>query len=676
MKYIVFIFLFISFASYGQSSLPLGSSNPAINNKIKGSLEVDNNVKFPNLPAADENDAFLMMHSDGTVGYGNDQNFFKLASDSTGNGGYGTRRWVDSLVSATSGTVIDSAYFASKHYADSINALNTLQVVTDRDSVTTHKITATKFLANGTTDSGSPDAGIKTTGTITSNSGSHAFRDERVIGGSSTTGFNSYDAAAKVSSSISADFTNTHIVAFQDRIKAENSSNLGIQYGFYSEQSRNNGHTDSFFCFESSKMGGTGTVSVGYGYHAREMGSNVGLRFAFRSEGDGFSSFQGKTAIGLTSRLDTPVEMLDVRGNGRFTNDIKFYHNSNTGTLTTTTLTGSRTYTLQDASGTIAFTSDITSTDTSSLSTRIDARIKYTDTSASWFATRNYVATNYAPISGSANYLWNGLSTQLNAKLVLGVAPADTFTPLVVNKMTDNPSWAVSSSGTKNTLDLFGNTGTYIRVAYASNTNNGNYLQVFRALGSNASPSAITNNSHLFAIDVYGYDGTASREVGWLYWRATENWNSTSRGNKVIIGHNINGTTTLRDAFVAQGTGVISLNPTNVAQPVVIGGSASSATGASLEVNGGIYSLSGTVTAQKLAIAAGTNKAIDVAALSGGTVTVNNTSVTASSRIFVTGQSCSNCGAYYVTSIVAGTSFVINSTNASDASTVAYWIMN
>ena len=70
------------------------------------------------------------------------------------------------------------------------------------------------------------------------------------------------------------------------------------------------------------------------------------------------------------------------------------------------------------------------------------------------------------------------------------------------------------------------------------------------------------------------------------------------------------------------------------------------------------------------------NSSMYTATLSSGTVTVSNTSVTANSKIFVTAQTCTSCGTYSIGTITAGTSFVINSTNVSDASTIAYWIIN
>ena len=84
------------------------------------------------------------------------------------------------------------------------------------------------------------------------------------------------------------------------------------------------------------------------------------------------------------------------------------------------------------------------------------------------------------------------------------------------------------------------------------------------------------------------------------------------------------------------------------------------------------------ITAGKIAITTGSNKAVGQATLSGGTVTVSNTLVTASSLIFISdaGGTITNLGFLSVGTITAGTSFVINSSNVLDASTVNWMIIN
>lgn len=75
----------------------------------------------------------------------------------------------------------------------------------------------------------------------------------------------------------------------------------------------------------------------------------------------------------------------------------------------------------------------------------------------------------------------------------------------------------------------------------------------------------------------------------------------------------------------------------------------------------------------------GTNATAGVSTLASGTVTVSTTAAAAIAAAGAAGdvivlvlQSCSSCGTLSVGTVTPGTSFVINSTNASDASKV-YW---
>jgi len=75
----------------------------------------------------------------------------------------------------------------------------------------------------------------------------------------------------------------------------------------------------------------------------------------------------------------------------------------------------------------------------------------------------------------------------------------------------------------------------------------------------------------------------------------------------------------------------------------------------------------------------GTNATAGVVTLTSGTATVNTTAITALAApgaagavVVLASQSCSSCGSLSIGTVTAGTSFVINSTNASDASKV-YW---
>lgn len=89
--------------------------------------------------------------------------------------------------------------------------------------------------------------------------------------------------------------------------------------------------------------------------------------------------------------------------------------------------------------------------------------------------------------------------------------------------------------------------------------------------------------------------------------------------------------------------------------------------------------LSLTAAGNKISIATGTNASVGTATLVGGTVTVSTTAVTASSKIFLTDATTgvlTNIGTPTVGTIVAGTSFVINSSNVLDSSAVNWLVIN
>ncbi len=81
-------------------------------------------------------------------------------------------------------------------------------------------------------------------------------------------------------------------------------------------------------------------------------------------------------------------------------------------------------------------------------------------------------------------------------------------------------------------------------------------------------------------------------------------------------------------------------------------------------------------TGKGLTIKSGSNCKVGTAVLVGGTVTVANTSVTASSLILLTVQLTGGVqGNLSIGTVTAGTSFIINSNNVADTSTVGYMIV-
>ncbi len=78
-----------------------------------------------------------------------------------------------------------------------------------------------------------------------------------------------------------------------------------------------------------------------------------------------------------------------------------------------------------------------------------------------------------------------------------------------------------------------------------------------------------------------------------------------------------------------------------------------------------------------ISIKEGTNAAMGIGTLSGGTLVISNTRVTANSRIFLTDQggTVTNLGSLYISARTAGTSFTVSSSNVLDASTFAWVIL-
>jgi hypothetical protein len=87
-------------------------------------------------------------------------------------------------------------------------------------------------------------------------------------------------------------------------------------------------------------------------------------------------------------------------------------------------------------------------------------------------------------------------------------------------------------------------------------------------------------------------------------------------------------------------------------------------------------SLAIAVAGQGLQIKEGSNAKMGVATLSGGTIVVPTTAVTANSRVFLTAQTSGAApGALRVSARTAGTSFTITSTSGTDTSIVAWMLV-
>lgn len=137
--------------------------------------------------------------------------------------------------------------------------------------------------------------------------------------------------------------------------------------------------------------------------------------------------------------------------------------------------------------------------------------------------------------------------------------------------------------------------------------------------------------------------------------------------------------------------GTVWVNKTTGAAYILTFVAAGAATWTSIAATAGSFTTvtsAGTITAtngnlvlgtagNKLSIATGANASLGTAVLVAGTVTVSTTAVTANSKIFLTcGVVGGTQGILSVGTIVAGTSFVINSSNAADTSSINWIIFN
>lgn len=167
--------------------------------------------------------------------------------------------------------------------------------------------------------------------------------------------------------------------------------------------------------------------------------------------------------------------------------------------------------------------------------------------------------------------------------------------------------------------------------------------------------------------------------------------NNTSGSTVTFANTNTGNSATL---YRGAGTGVMAMRPgtdsTGAFQLQQSGGTAyatfdstnkrmhvggSSAPTDTLQVTG---NLNLDTAGNKIKITTGSNASAGTGTLSGGTVTISTTAVTASSLIFVTdtATTLTNVGSLSANTIVAGTSFNVTSTNVLDSSTFNWFLIN
>jgi hypothetical protein len=218
---------------------------------------------------------------------------------------------------------------------------------------------------------------------------------------------------------------------------------------------------------------------------------------------------------------------------------------------------------------------------------------------------------------------------------------------------------------------------------------------VFANLGTPA------NGTIVYCSDCTQASPTASGGTGAVVRRENGAWNGNPSGGGLsglstnTIPKATSATTIGNSSIVETSAGVFTLGGAgftinSVGNPASIGGNGNSLNiGANAGGSAVVISTNTTVVSVNsaglslqgvgmgLLFKSGSNARFGTGTLSGGTLAVANTSITANSFVFVQdtgGGVIANIGALYVASQTAGVGFTVSSSNAIDTSTFRYWI--
>jgi hypothetical protein len=287
-----------------------------------------------------------------------------------------------------------------------------------------------------------------------------------------------------------------------------------------------------------------------------------------------------------------------------------------------------------------------------------------------------------------SNYFNGGFATQVRAAQTTGLTGNGTVTTALVPLA----NWSVSNSKlsstgvsgmnwdtTNNALNI--NTSTQ-QSSYKLNVLGATNLS--GAYSSFALPVTI-NNTTASSNSISGMNlllaGTNKASI----FVTPSNYSIANQQNAFVIGGNVTGNKLVLIANNQNSTGAAiefyNQNGGGSATPAMkIVGAGRTLLNTNTDDGVNMLQVDGSVSLKtagnKINITTGTNASVGTATLSSGTVTISTTAVTASSIILLTYQSCSSCGTPYISAKTAGTSFVITSSNGSDASIIAYQIIN
>lgn len=296
-------------------------------------------------------------------------------------------------------------------------------------------------------------------------------------------------------------------------------------------------------------------------------------------------------------------------------------------------------------------------------------------------------ATNSTAIGGSS---------QLNVTTAVGNSNTSVGFESLLQLITGNGNTAfgdrsmgigISSAQAKNTMmgqqsgaSLSGagfNTGIgYQVLANASNSGTEN-TAIGQAAGGGITSGSFNN---FFGSGTDGITTGGKNQIFKTFNGATYGFATITTGSNNLLFGGYNGaglsTSTSNLWCASDGVGNIKLwCPSS--NNIILGGGTTDASNGLLQVSGNIAM---EISGNKLNIATGSNASIGISAnMVSGTITISTTAVTASSIIFLTGIDAAGVaadGVLDIGTIVAGSSFVINSSVLTDTRKVQWWIVN
>lgn len=190
------------------------------------------------------------------------------------------------------------------------------------------------------------------------------------------------------------------------------------------------------------------------------------------------------------------------------------------------------------------------------------------------------------------------------------------------------------------------------------------------ARGTQAVPTALQNGDEITHLSAWGRGATgySAASRGFLGMFAAENWTDTAQGLRIGFYTTAPGTTTTSEKVRIWGDGGLQVGGTFTASPGP----------GSVQIDGNLlFPTAGKGISLKGGGAAAAR--IGIATLSGGTVTINTSALTAQSRIFVTVQNpqgVTNGNAHVANiNVGAGQFDIVSDLPASDTSEVAWMIV-